>query len=189
MTVPYSSAGKLTLKSCPTFWGHSLGVDARLVRLLVIWPLAFTTLWLLHIAVYGIRVVTWMRRASDPHDQVMDRPEDGNRGTSSWGYPESSPVTRRRMLHAFLRNAGWAVLASLAVPIISGCNPGPPTGCDACRSQGQLCCMLPPLFLGIPTTSCCPSSSPIWCIGSFSCVASSMACVIGGTFGRTVACS
>ncbi len=25
MTVPYSSTAKLTLKSCPIFWGHSQG--------------------------------------------------------------------------------------------------------------------------------------------------------------------
>jgi hypothetical protein len=152
---------------------HLIGVDTRLLRPLMIWPLAFSTLWLLHIAVYGIRVVTWMRRASDPYDQVVDRPEDGNRGSSSWGYSESSTVTRRRMLHAFLRNAGWAVLASFAVPMMSACSSASTDPCKDCRTKGGLCCILsnsPSLI----STFCCPSGAPFLCGASCSAVPNPM---------------
>ena len=100
-------------------------------HLLVLWPIAFTALWALHILTFGGRVVVAQHRGAPEADVVT-----------------STIMTRRRAAAIFASSVGFAVLASAVVPLRA---LGVPCG-------QQCCCISTPNNPCTGTANtCCPN--------------------------------
>jgi hypothetical protein len=149
---------------------HLLFQDARVWYVVLIWPISFSILWLLHIATFGLRVVAAEReKRSLPH---LDRTvgEQQLLASSVSSILAGTAMGRRQMLLRLYRSAGWSVLVSAAVPLASACSnksvPSSTTSSSGGSTGGGTGagtkCPCPPN--SPPGTWYCPAAPPGFCI-------------------------
>jgi hypothetical protein len=131
--------GWLTETVVRVAWPHSPASAVVLV-----WPLAFTTLWALHMLVFARRMVSFQK----------------SEATAG----RAAPATRRRALQMFTNGLLYAVAISVALPRAAQADPACPDGyysCGngwCCESSGGPCC---------GNGHCCPSGKV--CCGGRGC--------------------
>jgi len=146
---------------------------------ILVWPLGFTALWLLHMTVFGIRVAAWewngSRRTCDQngvtkvtHDQEFS--SDPKRETWAVATPTTArtqSLTRRSVIGLFATSVAFAVISSVhlgartidceyADERYTCCDSPNAPVCWFCpNTQVYACC-------GSGLTHCCNNEGP-WC--------------------------
>ena len=145
---------------------HFLIQDGRVEYVILAWPISFSILWLLHIVTFGLRVVAAERerhRLVAVERTVAAHPLQVSTPSSRF---LTTTTSRRRMLQSFYRSAGWAVLVSAVIPLITACGGGGgnnvPRSCTPSFSP-------PPHTPNFPcpatcTPSCAPNTNTWFCI-------------------------
>jgi hypothetical protein len=99
--------------------------------LILVWPLAFTLLWLCHMLTVGVRAVIWRRH------QMLENLANIS-VTSVSGRKVALVMSRRRILRIFTFSTASAVLASFALPELANAQSG---HCNSDEVQcGPRCC-------------------------------------------------
>ncbi len=116
---------------------------------ILLWPLAFTALWLAHVVTYTIRVVAWERAQRDEW-----RAARGDRRAEHLS--PARPLTRGRMIGAVAKSVLIMVAASASVPFFTG-----KALADSCDCTDKLTCCKKPV-----ATKCCfnPARQEYFCV-------------------------
>jgi hypothetical protein len=135
MSLKGALLGWIALTALHFFWPESH------FRYLSLWAFSLTSLWLLHVATFAVRSVAAARRVE--HDQAARRSDDERaaRASVSGGKLPVPTMSRRQIFDVLVENAGFAVLASLAIPFTEW---RPMQGCigagQHCVPGGASCC-------------------------------------------------
>ena len=103
---------------------HLFFQDARLWYFILMWPISFSILWLLHIATFASRVVTVEQRRRSLSSLDRTASEGQPHAPRLSGLLAERTIGRRQMFLRFYRSAGWALLVSMAIPLTSACTGG-----------------------------------------------------------------